>query len=88
MGSLMLSIADFIPELQNWVREFSHNNQEMMQLVNQLQFDPDQAIKWGIGILGNGAGNMMNTTVSAVGIDCEWINNLFYRLFVCLLYPF
>ena len=51
MGSLMLSIADFIPELQNWVREFSHNNQEMMQLVNQLQFDPDQAIKWGIGIL-------------------------------------
>ncbi len=63
----MLSIADFIPELQNWVREFSHNNQEMMQLVNQLQFDPDQAIKWGIGILGNGAGNMMNTTVSAVG---------------------
>lgn len=67
MGSLMLSIADFIPELQNWVREFSHNNQEMMQLVNQLQFDPDQAIKWGIGILGNGAGNMMNTTVSAVG---------------------
>ena len=33
MGSLMLSIADFIPELQNWVREFSHNNQEMMQLV-------------------------------------------------------
>ena len=67
MGSLMLSIADFIPELQNWVREFSHNNQEMMQLVNQLQFDPDQAIKWGIGILGNGAGNMMNTTMSAVG---------------------
>ena len=38
-----------------------------MKLVDQLQFKPDQAIKWGISLLGNGAGNMMNTTVSAVG---------------------
>lgn len=38
-----------------------------MKLVDQVQFHPDQAIKWGISFLGNGAGNMMNTTVSAVG---------------------
>ena len=38
-----------------------------MKLVNQVQFNPDQAIKWGISILGSGAGNMMNTTMSAVG---------------------
>ena len=37
-----------------------------MKLVNQVQFNPDQAIKWGISLLGNGAGNMMNTTMSAV----------------------
>lgn len=46
---------------------FSHNNQEIMKLVNQVQFNQDQAIKWGISILGSGAGNMMNTTMSAVG---------------------
>ena len=47
MGSLMTRIADFIPQMQNWIREFSHDNQEIMKLVNQLQFNPDQAIKWG-----------------------------------------
>ena len=67
MGTLMMSIADFIPQMQGWIREFSHNNQEIMKLVNQVQFNPDQAIKWGISLLGNGAGNMMNTTMSAVG---------------------
>lgn len=66
MGSLMISIANFVPQMQNWIREFSHNNQEIMKLVNQVQFNQDQAIKWGISILGSGAGNMMNTTMSAV----------------------
>ena len=51
MGSLMISIANFVPQMQNWIREFSHNNQEIMKLVNQVQFNQDQAIKWGISIL-------------------------------------
>lgn len=67
MGSLMISVANFVPQMQDWIREFSHNNQDIMKLVNQVQFNPDQAIKWGISILGSGAGNMMNTTMSAVG---------------------
>ena len=67
METLVMSISDFIPQMQSWIREFSHNNQEIMKLVDQVQFHPDQAIKWGISFLGNGAGNMMNTTVSAVG---------------------
>ena len=67
IASLMMSIANFIPQMQDWIREFSHNNQDIMKLVDQVQFNPDQAIKWGISLLGNGAGNMMNTTMSAVG---------------------
>ena len=67
MGNLMASIADFIPQMQEWIRKFSNDNQEIMSLVNQVQFDSDKAIKWGISVLGNGAGNMMNTTMSAVG---------------------
>ena len=67
IASLMMSIATFIPQMQDWIREFSHNNQDIMKLVNQVQFNPDQAIKWGISILGSGAGSMMNTTMSAVG---------------------
>lgn len=52
IASLMISIANFIPQMQDWIREFSHNNQDIMKLVNQVQFNPDQAIKWGISILG------------------------------------
>lgn len=44
MGNLMTSISDFIPKMQNWIREFSHDNQDIMKLVDQLQFQPDQAI--------------------------------------------
>lgn len=67
MGSLMINITDFIPQIKIWIRDFFHDNQEIMKLVDQVQFKPDQAIRWGISLLGNGAGNMMNTTMSAVG---------------------
>ena len=66
MGTLMTSIADFIPHMQSWIREFFHNNQEIIKLTDQLQFNLDQAVRWAISLLGNGAGNMMNTTMSAV----------------------
>ena len=67
MGSLMINITDFIPQIKIWIRDFFHDNREIMKLVDRVQFNPDQAIRWGISLLGNGAGNMMNTTVSAVG---------------------
>ena len=67
MGSLMINITDFIPQIKIWIRDFFHDIREIMNLVDQVQFNPDQAIRWGISLLGNGAGNMMNTTVSAVG---------------------
>ena len=84
MGTLMMSIADFIPQMQSWIREFFHNNQEIVKLVDQLQFDPDQAIKWGISILGNGAGNMMTTTMSAVGSIVSGVATFFIAVsFAC-----
>ena len=67
MGSLMINITDFIPQIKIWIRDFFHDNREIMKLVDQVQFKPDQAIRWGISLLGDGAGNMMNTTMSAVG---------------------
>ena len=86
MGNLMTSISDFIPQMQNWIREFSHDNQEIMKLVDQLQFQPDQAIKWGISLLGNGAGNMMNTTMSAVGSIASGLATFFISFsFACYI---
>ena len=86
MGNLMASIADFIPQMQEWIRKFSNDNQEIMSLVNQVQFDSDKAIKWGISVLGNGAGNMMNTTMSAVGSIVSGLATFFIAFsFACYI---
>ena len=86
MGTLVTSINDFIPQMQSWIGEFFHNNQEIMNLVDQIEFDPDQAIKWGISLLGNGAGNMMNTTMLAVGSIVSGVATFFIAFsFACYI---
>ena len=86
MGNLVTSINDFIPQMQSWIGDFFHNNQEIMNLVDQIEFDPDQAIKWGISLLGNGAGNMMNTTMSAVGSIVSGVATFFIAFsFACYI---
>ena len=86
MGTLVTSINDFIPQMQSWIGEFFHNNQEIMNLVDQIEFDPDQAIKWGISLLGNGAGIMMNTTMSAVGSIVSGVATFFIAFsFACYI---
>lgn len=86
MGTLVTSINDFIPQMQSWIGEFFHNNQEIMNLVDQIEFDPDQAIKLGISLLGNGAGNMMNTTMSAVGSIVSGVATFFIAFsFACYI---
>ena len=86
MGTLVTSINDFIPQMQSWIGEFFHNNQDIMNLVDQIEFDPDQAIKWGISLLGNGAGNMMNTTMSAVGSIVSGVATFFIAFsFACYI---
>ena len=84
MGSLMINITDFIPQIKIWIRYFFHDNREIMNLVDQVQFNPDQAIRWGISLLGNGAGNMMNTTMSAVGSIFSGLTTFFIAFsFAC-----
>ena len=86
MGTLVTSINDFIPQIQSWIGDFFHNNQEIMNLVDQIEFNPDQAIKWGISLLGNGAGNMMNTTMSAVGSIVSGVATFFIAFsFACYI---
>ena len=86
IGSLMNSIAEFIPQMQSWVREFTHNNREIMDLVNQVEFNPNKAIQWGMSILGNGAGNFMNTTMTAVGSIVSGVTTFFIAFsFACYI---
>lgn len=84
VGTLMATIADFIPQMQNWIREFSHNNREIMGLVEKVHFDPNEAISWLVSILGTGTGNVMNTTVTAVGSIASGVTTFFIAFsFAC-----
>ena len=65
--SLGANIADFLPKMRNWISDFTNNNEEIMQMVNQIEYDPDKIISWAVGFVGCGAENVMSTTVSAVG---------------------
>lgn len=65
--SLGTNIAVFIAEMQEWISEFTNNNEEIMNLVNQIQYDPDKIVSWAVGFVGAGAENVMSTTVSVVG---------------------
>ena len=82
MGNLMTSISDFIPQMQNWIREFSHDNQDIMKLVDQLQFQPDQAIKWKRSRKYDEYDDVSSR------FHCQWISDLFYFVFLCMLYSF
>ena len=86
IGTLITNITAFIPQMQAWILEFSHNNQEIMQLVNQIRFDPEQAVKWGMGLLGKGTGNVMNTTILAVSSIVSGITTFFIAFsFACYI---
>ena len=65
--SLGANIAAFLPEMKDWISDFTNNNEEIMAFVNQIQYDPDKIISWAVGFVGTGAESVMSTTVSAVG---------------------
>ncbi|MDD2980984.1 MAG: AI-2E family transporter [Hespellia sp.] len=64
-SSLGESIAVFIPRLQLWIQDFTHNNKDIMKLVNQMQFSTEKVTQWMFSFVGTGAGNVMNTTFAA-----------------------
>lgn len=76
-SSLGNSVATFLPKLQEWVKEFTHNNSEVMNVVDKIEYDPQKIMSWAMGFLGNGAENMMSTTVSAVGSLVSGVANFF-----------
>ncbi|XCP85391.1 AI-2E family transporter [Roseburia hominis] len=85
-SSLGQNIAAFIPQFQKWIQDFTNNNQEIMNYVDKIEFNPDKIIQWAMSFLGNGAGNMMNTTVAAVGSIISGVATFFIAFsFACYI---
>lgn len=64
-ANLGQSIQDFIPRVQEWASDIFHGNKEIMQWVNKLEFDWDKIMRTGINFLGNGAGSVLDSTITA-----------------------
>lgn len=85
-ASLGESISVFLPKLQKWIGEFTNNSPDVMKLVDQIEFDPDKMISWGMSLLGTGAGNVMNTTFNAVSNIVSGVTKFFIAFsFACYI---
>ena len=73
-ANLGKSIQEFIPQVQGWADHLFHNNKEIMNVVNNLEFDWNKIMEAAAGFLKNGAGSVLETTINTA-------NNTF---FACL----
>ena len=63
-SNLGQSIQTFIPKVQEWTEETFHSNEEIMLWINRLEFDWDKIMQLGMDFFRNGAGNMLDSTIT------------------------
>ena len=63
-ANLGKSIQEFIPQVQGWADHWFHNNKEIMNVVNNLEFDWNKIMEAVAGFLKNGAGSVLETTIN------------------------
>lgn len=78
------SISSFIPSMQGWIGDFTNNNPDIMEVVNEIEFDYESMVRWGMSLLGNGAGNIMNSTFAVASSLISGIATFFIAFsFAC-----
>lgn len=84
-SNLGRSIQEFIPKMQDWVKDISHGNKEIMEWVYSIEFDWEKIMEKGIGFLGYGAGTVLDSTIMAAK---SIVNSLttFFIAFVFAIY--
>lgn len=84
-ANLGMSIQEFIPEVQEWAEEMFHNNKEIMEWVNDLEFDWNKIMEAGIDFFKNGAGSVLDSTITAAKSIVSAITR-FFIAFVFAIY--
>ena len=64
--SLGRTIRLFVPEAQRFLEELFTDNSEIQNWLNGLKLDPERMIDSAMSFFQNGAGNVLNSTVSAI----------------------
>ena len=86
-ASLGKSIQDFIPQLQEWADHWFHNNKEIMNVVNNLEFDWNKVMEAAMEFLKNGAGSMLESTINTAKNIIGAVGT-FFIAFVFAMYIF
>ncbi|KMZ52404.1 AI-2E family transporter [Dorea sp. D27] len=78
------SIQAFIPRVQTWANDLFHNNKEVMSWVNNLEFDWNKIMDAGIDFFRNGAGSVLDSTITAAKSIVSGITTFFIAfVFAC-----
>lgn len=58
------TVQNFIPQAEKWAHETFRNNKEIVAWMESLEFNWNKMIEQGINFFRNGAGNVLDSTVS------------------------
>ena len=84
-SNLGSSIQAFVPKVQEWAEKLFHDNKEIMTWVNSLKFDWNKIMGAGIDFFKNGAGSVLDSTITAAKSIVSGITT-FFIAFVFAVY--
>lgn len=84
-ANLGTSIQEFLPKLQGWAEEIFHNNRDIMKWVDSLEFDWNKIMETGVSFFKNGAGSVLDSTITAAKSIVSGITT-FFIAFVFAIY--
>ena len=76
-ANLGQSIQNFIPQIQEWAEVLFHNNKEVMDVINHLEFDWNKIMNTGFDFFTSGAGSVLDSTISAAKSIINGITTFF-----------
>lgn len=84
-ANLGQSIQEFVPKVQGWAEDIFHGNKEVMIWIDSLEFDWDKLMDTVIDFFKNGAGSVLDSTLTAARNIVSGIST-FFIAFVFAIY--
>lgn len=80
------TIQDFTPVAMAWMEDLFHNNKEVMELLEGLNMDWDKILNSVADFFRNGAGSVLNSTMSAAKSIISSVTTFFIAfVFACYI---
>lgn len=84
-ANLGQSIQEFVPKVQRWAEDIFHGNKEVMIWIDSLEFNWDKLLDTVIDFFKNGAGSVLDSTLTAARNIVSGITT-FFIAFVFAIY--